>query len=184
MFTVVADIIVFCTLYCQTPSKDSDDVSKYYDKFSLKLQGMQVLLAKPGGCIGGEVGSEKWTYMYMYMYVFHINKVSLLAIPTLPCPSPSPPPPPPTPSAGEDWLAACSASTSSSLHIVEPTGFEIFLEHMIWTNDPYLPRYTFVYHFITTACLHVHIHIYVFKNFNSRKESYTTDSIELQSMQQ
>ena len=25
-------------------------MSKYYDKFLLKLQGMQVLLAKPGGC--------------------------------------------------------------------------------------------------------------------------------------
>ena len=149
-------------------------MSKYYDKFSLKLQGMQVLLAKPGGCICGEVGSEKGTYMYMYMYVCHINKVSLLASchfhTPLPLPhSLAPPPPPPSP-AGEDWLAACNASTSSSLHIMEPTGFEIFLEHMIGTNDPYLPRYSVLVTCNSCVSFHnhsmptcVHVHIYVFK---------------------
>eukprot|EP00731_Ephydatia_muelleri_P024429 Em0016g700a len=71
----------------KAPSKDAEDVSKYYDKFLLKLQGMQVLLAKPG----------------------------------------------------DDWLAACNASTSSTLHIVDPTGFEIILEQKIGTADPYLP---------------------------------------------
>ena len=45
--------------WLQAPSKDADDVSKYYDKFLLKLEGMQVLLAKPGGCVGWEQAMGK-----------------------------------------------------------------------------------------------------------------------------
>ena len=42
---------------------------------------------------------------------------------------------------GEDWYASMRTKTgSSSLHILDPTGFEIQLMKSIVDDDAYLPR--------------------------------------------
>ena len=41
---------------------------------------------------------------------------------------------------GEDWWSALCSSSSTPLHILDPTGFEIVLLKSIVDKDAYLPK--------------------------------------------
>ncbi len=56
-----------CNISCvQKLSDTAGDFSEYYDKFTVKLAGMQVLVAEPGQLF---MQCHKYVYMYLYLSI-------------------------------------------------------------------------------------------------------------------